>query len=82
MGWCLVFTVYTGLILVFSSQIFPTMLTSADVSETSLRSYQFINAIAVQPTSFVTGTGSLSSYQPPRDIGRPRRTGPSGGRIA
>ncbi|MDX2242474.1 MAG: hypothetical protein NW224_17445 [Leptolyngbyaceae cyanobacterium bins.302] len=41
----------------------------------------FSELLAIQPTCLEALPEVASGYKPPRDIGRPRRTGPSGGRV-
>jgi len=82
MDWCLVSTIYAASFLLLGCQI---SISSPSLTITSQASQPFVlanRAIALQSSLVNSSSNDVFGYKPPRDIGKPRRTGPSGGRIA
>ena len=76
MDWCPVSTIYTAFLLLLSSPVSVHIGAMPQAVESPH------DAIAPQVLQVAGQPQTVFSYQPRRDIGRPRRTGPSGGRFA
>lgn len=81
MDFHLVSTIYIASMLLLGSHLAAP--TAALVyRSTSQNLFLLPSTIAPYFSQYEFAADSISGYKPPRDIGRPRRTGPSGGRVA
>jgi hypothetical protein len=82
MDWPLVSTIYLTSLLLLSCQFTAQSAISGQVRATTGPFRWQAEANIDHEALGYFNLGTLSGYKPPKDIGRPRRTGPSGGRIA